>query len=92
MSRAACIVAHMRCPANLKVGRVGGIKEKVVELIEELADDDDIVVVDYTVDWTDHGRSWEEDMLSPDQQLQLPVPVEGGKRVRTEPGWHRLGY
>ena len=49
---------HMRCPANLKVGRVGGIKEKVVELIEELADDDDIVVVvDYTVDWTDHGRS-----------------------------------
>ena len=56
MSRAACIVAHT-CDANLKVGRVGGIKEKVVELIEELADDDDIVVVDYTVDWTDHGRS-----------------------------------
>ena len=55
MSRAACIVAHT-CDAP-QTCRVGGIKEKVVELIEELADDDDIVVVDYTVDWTDHGRS-----------------------------------
>ena len=69
----------------------GGITGKVVELIEELANDENIVVVG-TVEWTGHGRSWEADMLSPDQQLQLPVPVEGGKRVRTEPGWHRLGY
>ena len=54
-------------------GRHSGWHQRKGNGAYQRADDDNIVAVDCTIEWTDHGRSCgEKYMLSPDQTLQLP--------------------